>query len=69
MPDDATALAHTLKGSARAIGALAVAEAAEALETAIRGGEPGHALAFALAELDAAVGEARMAIAEMLAAF
>ncbi|CCE07844.1 Hpt protein [Bradyrhizobium sp. STM 3843] len=69
MPDDASALAHTLKGSARAIGALAVAEAAEALESAIRGSEPSHALAFALAELDAAVGEARMAIAEMLAAF
>src|ERR1043166_4649609 len=38
-PAEAGALAHTLKGSARAIGAFRVAECAEALETAIRRGE------------------------------
>ena len=32
LPDDACNLAHTLKGSARAIGAQAVADAAEAFE-------------------------------------
>jgi HPt (histidine-containing phosphotransfer) domain-containing protein len=62
LPDDAPALAHTLKGSARAIGADAVAAAAEALETAIRSGDPTRALA----ELAEAVTEARMAIADML---
>jgi HPt (histidine-containing phosphotransfer) domain-containing protein len=62
LPDDAAALAHTLKGSARAIGADAVAAAAEALETAIRSGDPTRALA----ELAEAVTEARMAIADML---
>src|SRR5215813_6785452 len=39
LPAEAVALAHTLKGSARAIGAFRVAECAEALETAIRQGE------------------------------
>jgi HPt (histidine-containing phosphotransfer) domain-containing protein len=62
LPDDAAALAHTLKGSARAIGATDVAEAAEALETAIRNGNPGRALA----ELGCAVAEARTAIEDML---
>src|SRR5437660_6191322 len=37
-PAGGAALAHTLKGSARAIGAFAVAEAAEALEAAIEAG-------------------------------
>lgn len=36
IPDDAAALAHTLKGSARAIGAFRVADAALTLETALR---------------------------------
>ena len=62
LPADAAMLAHTLKGSARAIGATAVAEAAEALETALRNGAPVHALA-ALGE---AIAEARAAIADML---
>src|ERR1700761_4803931 len=39
LPAEAGALAHTLKGSARAIGAFRVAECAEALEAAIRQGE------------------------------
>src|SRR3984885_12847786 len=43
---EALALAHTLKGSARAIGAFRVADAAEGLETAIRNGDdPAEALA------------------------
>lgn len=67
LPGDAAALAHTLKGSARAIGALGVAEAAEALEMALRDRDQAHILALTLAELGTAVGEARMAIAEMLA--
>src|SRR3981081_1402058 len=38
MPANAPALAHTLKGSARAIGAFAVADAAARLEAVISGG-------------------------------
>ena len=49
---DAGALAHTLKGSARAIGAFCVADAAARLEALIKsGGDPSEALA----ELDDAV--------------
>jgi HPt (histidine-containing phosphotransfer) domain-containing protein len=60
---DRGALVHTLKGSARAIGAFRVAEAAEFLEAAIRqGGDPSEAL-DALAD---AVAGARMAIEEIL---
>ena len=57
----AAASAHTLKGSARSIGAWRVASAAESLEQA-------SAARFksALAALDAAVGEARAAIAGLL---
>jgi len=62
-PPDAGALAHTLKGSARAIGAFGVADRASALEGAIwDGGDTTQALAA----LDAAVGEARTAIAAVL---
>src|SRR5436190_17631267 len=40
-PADAAEIAHTLNGSARAVGAFAVADAAEAVEAALRdGGEP-----------------------------
>src|ERR1700691_4689481 len=39
LPVDTDALAHTLKGSARAIGAFRVADAAESLEAAIRNGD------------------------------
>ena len=62
-PPDAAALVHSLKGSARAIGACRVAERASALEAAIRdGGDP----AQALAELDAAVAQACTAVAALL---
>ena len=63
MPSDAPTLAHTLKGSARAIGAFRVADAAEALEAAIRNGDDP---AQALAGLKDAVTEARAAIEAML---
>jgi HPt (histidine-containing phosphotransfer) domain-containing protein len=63
MPAEAGALAHTLTGSARAIGAFRVADAAEHLETVIRtGGNP----TSALAELDDAVGQARLAVVAIL---
>ena len=56
-------LAHTLNGSARAIGAFKVAEAAEAFEAALRdGGEPSEALAA----LQQAVAQARQAIDAVL---
>jgi len=59
LPSDATALAHTLKGSACAIGAFAVADAAGHLEVLLRkGGDP----AQALLQLNEAVTEARAAI-------
>ncbi|MCK1511972.1 Hpt domain-containing protein [Bradyrhizobium sp. 190] len=58
-PADASALAHTLKGSARAIGAFAVADAATRLEAAIARGFDASA---ALAELGETVAEARAAI-------
>jgi len=63
MPTDAPALAHTLKGSARAIGAFAVADAAAHLETLIK---DGRHTAEALSELDDAVAQARAAIEGML---
>jgi len=62
-PARVAALAHTLKGSARAIGAFGVANAAEALEGVVQaGGDPGEAMAA----LKDAVGEARAAIDAML---
>ncbi len=63
LPAGAAALAHTLKGSARAIGAFGVADAAEALEAAMAdGGEPSQALAA----LQHAVVQARAAVDAML---
>jgi HPt (histidine-containing phosphotransfer) domain-containing protein len=63
LPPEAGALAHTLKGSARAIGAFAVADAAERLEAAIqKGGDS----ARSLAGLKDAVTEARAAIDAIL---
>ena len=59
LPNDAGTLAHTLKGSARAIGAFAVADAAESLETALHNGDDPSA---ALTRLDDAVAEARAAV-------
>jgi len=63
LPADAGALAHTLKGSARAIGAFGVAEAAARLETLIRnGGDQSEALA----DLGDAVAQARSAVDALL---
>jgi HPt (histidine-containing phosphotransfer) domain-containing protein len=63
LPSDARALVHTLKGSARAIGAFGVANAAACLETLIQsGGDP----ADAQAELKDAVERARDAIDTIL---
>jgi HPt (histidine-containing phosphotransfer) domain-containing protein len=64
LPAEAGTLAHTLKGSARAIGAFRVAACAEALETAIRQGEN---CAKCRIELEAAVADARDAIDTLLA--
>jgi HPt (histidine-containing phosphotransfer) domain-containing protein len=63
LPPDADALAHTLKGSARAIGAFGVAEAASALERAIR---DGATVAQALADLKQAVTSALAAVETIL---
>ena len=63
LPPEAGNLTHTLKGSARAIGAFAVAEAASRLEAAL--GEAGGAAA-ALDRLHEAVTEARGAIEAFL---
>jgi HPt (histidine-containing phosphotransfer) domain-containing protein len=62
-PSDRGALAHTLKGSARAIGAFAVADAAGHLEAAIQSGDDP---AQALAELNDAIAQARTAIDAIL---
>ena len=59
-------LAHTLKGSARGIGAWAVARAADALEDAAGPHGSPAAVALAIAELRAAVAEARADIAAWL---
>jgi HPt (histidine-containing phosphotransfer) domain-containing protein len=63
MPADAPALAHTLKGSARAIGAMAVADAAARLEAAIAAGfDP----TSTLAELHDAIAQTRAVIEAVL---
>jgi HPt (histidine-containing phosphotransfer) domain-containing protein len=63
LPPDAGALAHTLKGSARAIGAIAVADAARDLETVLGdGSDPSKVLGA----LNDAITEARAAIAAIL---
>jgi Hpt domain len=62
-PAGVSGLAHTLTGSARGIGAWRVAAAAEAVERAVA---DAGGLAPAMEELDAAVGEARLAICSML---
>jgi len=59
----AGALAHTLKGSAQAIGAFHLAGSAAALEEAIRHGRDG---ALELAQLRATVAEARGAVEALL---
>ena len=63
VPCDGMMLAHTLKGSARAIGAFAVADAAADLETLIRAGDNTDE---AVSELDDAVAQARYAIEDVL---
>ncbi len=60
------ASAHTMKGSARGIGAWQVARAAEMVENAALGAQPG--LAKAVCALGVCVGEARAAIADLLRA-
>jgi HPt (histidine-containing phosphotransfer) domain-containing protein len=63
LPPDAGALTHTLKGSARAIGAFAVADAAAELEAALqRRDDPTDALAG----LNDAVALARAAVDAIL---
>ena len=63
LPADAGELAHKLKGSARAIGAFGVAEAAARLEAVLAdGGDPSSLLA----ELGDAVALARAAIEAVL---
>ena len=63
LPPESGALAHTLKGSARAIGASTVAEAAASLEAALSSGrDPSEPLA----ELSEAVAQARIAIDALL---
>jgi HPt (histidine-containing phosphotransfer) domain-containing protein len=63
LPPEAGALAHTLKGSARAIGAMDVADAADALEAAIQNGTNP---ARPLAELTDTIALARTAIDAIL---
>jgi HPt (histidine-containing phosphotransfer) domain-containing protein len=63
LPPEAGVLAHTLKGSARAIGAFAVADAAVRLEAAMQNGDDP---AQALAGLADAVTDARAAIDAIL---
>jgi HPt (histidine-containing phosphotransfer) domain-containing protein len=62
-PADAGALAHTLKGSARAIGAVGVAEAAARLEAVLANGADPSSL---VTELGDAVALARAAIEAVL---
>jgi HPt (histidine-containing phosphotransfer) domain-containing protein len=61
-PARTAAAAHTLKGSARGIGAWRVADAAERLEQAAIGAADAAAMLAAIAELEAASFETRLAI-------
>ncbi len=63
LPSDAAVLAHTLKGSARAIGAFAVGDAAHALEGALR---QQSGVADAVRALREAVADARSAVDTIL---
>jgi HPt (histidine-containing phosphotransfer) domain-containing protein len=65
LPREGASLAHTLKGSARGIGAFAVADAADELERRLRQGLPITAEVEVLAQ---AIGLAQEAIAERLQA-
>jgi HPt (histidine-containing phosphotransfer) domain-containing protein len=64
-PARAAAAAHTLKGSARGVGAWRVAQAAERLERAAREGGA-QAMGAAIMELEAASSEVRAAIGARL---
>jgi HPt (histidine-containing phosphotransfer) domain-containing protein len=66
LPADAAALAHTLKGSARAIGALRVADAAEALEAVLRDADGSEAASKALAVLNESIADVRTEIDTLL---
>jgi HPt (histidine-containing phosphotransfer) domain-containing protein len=61
-PARAAAAAHTLKGSACGVGAWRVAKAAERLEEAAAGNADEAVMTAAIAELEAASFEARVAI-------
>lgn len=63
LAENAGALAHTLKGSARAIGAFAVADAASRFEAVLASGAD---TAQPVAELGNAVAQARIAIEAIL---
>lgn len=63
LPADAAVLAHTLKGSARAIGAFAVGDAAHALEGALR---EQSGIVDAVRMLTDAVADARRAVDTLL---
>jgi HPt (histidine-containing phosphotransfer) domain-containing protein len=65
-PARAAAAAHTLKGSARGVGAWRVALAAERLEEAAAANGSETAMVAAIAELEAASSEARVAIEQRL---
>lgn len=65
-PASAAAAAHTLKGSARGIGAWRVARAAERVEEAAAGEAHDQELHAAVAELEAASSQVRAAIEERL---
>lgn len=64
-PAAVAAYAHTLKGSARGIGAWAVARAAGDVESAAQTSHQPH-LAPALSRLTLAIGEARIMIVDLL---
>jgi HPt (histidine-containing phosphotransfer) domain-containing protein len=67
LPADASALAHTLKGSARAIGAFRVADAAEGLEAVLRDdADASAATSEALAVLNDSIAEVRAEIDAIL---
>ena len=63
LPREGASLAHTLKGSARGIGAFAVADAADRLEQRLRQGLP---VTAEVTVLQQAVGAALAAVAERL---
>ncbi|MDQ8728521.1 Hpt domain-containing protein [Bradyrhizobium sp. LHD-71] len=65
LPREGASLAHTMKGSARGIGAFAVAKAADDLEHGLRHGLP---VATEVAELQRSVGCALASIADRLEA-